>query len=1081
MRDLVNYSRLNEREIRNYIGDARINHRGRMYYFNRFVEDVVFNQTRGYISAVVRGTRLYTVKLFVNSNSDIYAVNCTCQYYRQMEKPCKHISAVLYELMRVVDNQTISYKNSHIPINAIFNRMDSEKTNLLEGHKDQIHLYPTLHVSKENSTINAFLEFKTGVSRSYVVKSVEEFLDAWFNGKKLRFGNQLTLDSGRQYYSGIDKQIMDILTDIYVTNLELLNFDKGSYRGLIRGRNIILTSSNLEKYLDIMTGNNITAAMFHNDVNTIPVVEEELPVTFEIRDMDDWMSVRFSEESIPEHLIPNSPFYYLNGKIYKALEPQSKYLSIVNEGFKQAGAHEFTVASDYQDRFVSEVVPIMKKTGIVFVSPSLKEQIVQETLKAEIYLDQYKNGICAKVVFIYGKYKINPASGHSTLASDSGFILRDIEKEQPVINILKEGGFYIEDDQYCLMDKEKIYLFVFEKLQGLQTVADVYYSEDFNKVTVKRSIHITGRVSLVDDMLEVTFNTENIDLDELKGILQSLRRKKKFYRLQDGGILPLEQHPDLDALLNIADQLDISPSDMDDGKFYIPKYRAFYIDEYFDETNDGIIEKTREFEQYVESISQVKNQVYKLPQSLENIMRDYQKVGFQWFKALTKSGLGGILADDMGLGKTLQVLALVLSEKEERNQPALVIAPTSLVYNWVSEAEKFTPELKVLAIVGDQTQRQPLLEQINEYDLVITSYPLIRRDISAYKQYRFSFCFIDEAQHVKNHYTQSARAIRKISAKNRFALTGTPMENSLMELWSIFDFIMPGYLYSQQVFQERFEKPIVNEASKEANSDLSRHIRPFILRRMKKDVLKELPEKIESTITCGLTEEQRKLYNAILAQARHEIEENIEQRGFERSHIQILAALTRLRQICCHPASFIEDYQGGSGKLELLDELLDELLSSGHRVLLFSQFTSVLDIIEKELINKGIKYFYLSGKTPAIERASIVSRFNEGESDVFLLSLKAGGTGLTLTGADTIIHYDPWWNPAVEEQATDRAYRIGQDKVVQVFKLITRKTIEEKIIQLQKKKKEMIDMVIKPGETMIQRLTSQEIRNLFEE
>jgi SNF2 family DNA or RNA helicase len=386
-----------------------------------------------------------------------------------------------------------------------------------------------------------------------------------------------------------------------------------------------------------------------------------------------------------------------------------------------------------------------------------------------------------------------------------------------------------------------------------------------------------------------------------------------------------------------------------------------------------------------------------------------------------------------------------------------------------------------LAVIGNQVQRQPLLEQIDDYDLVITSYPLIRRDISAYLGYRFSFCFIDEAQHVKNHYTQSARAIRKISAQNRFALTGTPMENSLMELWSIFDFIMPGYLYTQQTFQERFEKAIVNEASKEASSDLSRYIRPFILRRMKKDVLAELPEKIESTITCDLTEEQRKIYSAVLAQARHEIEDNIEQRGFERSHIQILAALTRLRQICCHPSSFLDDYHGGSGKLELLDELLDELLSSGHRVLLFSQFTSMLDIIEQELISKGVGYFYLSGKTPAIERASIVSRFNDGENDVFLLSLKAGGTGLTLTGADTIIHYDPWWNPAVEEQATDRAYRIGQDKVVQVFKLITRKTIEEKILKLQKKKKEMIDLVIKPGETMIQKLTKQEIRQLFEE
>jgi superfamily II DNA or RNA helicase len=1081
MRDLVNYLRLNEREIRNHIGDARIYHRGRMYFFNKFVGDIQFDEIKGYISATVRGTHNYTVKLFTNSNNDIYAENCTCAYYKEMRKPCKHIAAALFELNRVAENQAIKYKNSYRAVNAIFNRMDSEKRGLFEGQKEQIHLYPTLHVSKNSSTIDVYLELKTGVGRSYVVKSMDEFLDAWITGKKLRFGNQLILDSRKQHYSGLDAQIMELLTDIYLTNLELFYYDVGSHRGLVKGRNIVLTPSNFEKFLNIMSGNSITASMFSDDVNTVPIVEEELPVTFEIRQLDEWLSIKFSDGNIPEQLIPDSVFYYLNGKIYKVPEMQHKYLSIVNEGFKQAEAHEFIVPVNYHDRFISEVVPIMKKTGIVFVSPSLKKQIVQESLKAEVYLDQYKKGISAKVVFVYGKHRINPASGDSSLSSDSGFILRDIEKELPIINILKESGFYIDDDQYCLMDKERIYLFVFESLKELQAVADVYYSEDFNKVTVKRSIHITGRVSLLDDMLEITFDTENIDSDELKGILQSLRRKKKFYRLKDGGILPLEQHPDLDALLNIADQLDISPMDLNDGKFYVPKYRAFYIDKYLDETDNGIIEKTHDFEQYVERLSQIKNEVYEIPKSLENVLRGYQKVGFQWFKFLTKSGLGGILADDMGIGKTLQVLTLVLSEKEESKGPALVIAPTSLVYNWVSEAEKFTPELKVLAVIGNQVQRQPLLEQIDDYDLVITSYPLIRRDISAYLGYRFSFCFIDEAQHVKNHYTQSARAIRKISAQNRFALTGTPMENSLMELWSIFDFIMPGYLYTQQTFQERFEKAIVNEASKEASSDLSRYIRPFILRRMKKDVLAELPEKIESTITCDLTEEQRKIYSAVLAQARHEIEDNIEQRGFERSHIQILAALTRLRQICCHPSSFLDDYHGGSGKLELLDELLDELLSSGHRVLLFSQFTSMLDIIEQELISKGVGYFYLSGKTPAIERASIVSRFNDGENDVFLLSLKAGGTGLTLTGADTIIHYDPWWNPAVEEQATDRAYRIGQDKVVQVFKLITRKTIEEKILKLQKKKKEMIDLVIKPGETMIQKLTKQEIRQLFEE
>lgn len=1077
----MNYLRLNEREIGNYIGDPTVYHRGRMYFFNRFVEDVFYDEIRDCITARVRGTYDYHVKLFLDSNKKIYAQNCSCPYYQEFGKPCKHIAAVLFELNRIAENEHNKYKNSYKAVNAVFKRLEYENRKFVTAGSEQVYLYPTLFVSRQNNGIHAYLELKIGIMRPYVVKSIEEFMDSWINKKKLRFGNQLTLDSGKQYFSGRDQLIMEILKDIYLTDLELNYLNRHNYSSLIKGRQVILTPSRLEKFLDIMLGENIEASMFYGDVSIVSVVQEPAPVVFEIRQLDEWLSVKMGQNSIPAELVPGSSFYYLNGTIYKVPDIQKKYLSIIREGFNEAGTNEFIVPSEYQNRFISEVVPIMKKTGDVLVTPTLKEKIVQEPLKAEVYLDQYRSGICARILFHYGKYRIDPAMGSNSLLPKDTFILRNIEMEQPILNFLQEAGFIVEKGQYILTDKEKIYLFVFELLPRLQEMAGVFYSEDFKKVTVKREIRISGRVSLVGDLLEVAFDTGDIDPDELKGILQSLRRKKKFYRLKDGGILPLAQYPGLDELLHIADQMDINPKDLDGGKFYLPRYRAFYLENFFNETDNRIIGKTEDFDKYVKSIYEIKNRVFEIPKSLTNILRDYQKAGFQWLKALSESGLGGILADDMGLGKTLQVLALILSEKEKSKAPALVIAPTSLVYNWVLEAEKFAPELKVIAISGTQVQRKPLLEKMGEYDLVITSYPLIRRDIEAYQKYNFSFCIIDEAQHVKNHYTQSARAIRKISARNRFALTGTPMENSLMELWSIFDFIMPGYLYTQQKFHERFIKPIVNDGNRTASEDLSRHIRPFILRRMKKDVLKELPDKIETIVTCEMTKEQKDIYLAVLAQARNEIKANMDEVGFERSQIQILAALTRLRQICCHPASFLENYEGGSGKLELLGELLEENLSLGHRVLLFSQFTTILDIIEEDLIKKGLSYFYLSGKTPAAERASMVSRFNGGEGDVFLLSLKAGGTGLTLTGADTVIHYDPWWNPAVEEQATDRVYRIGQDKVVHVFKLITENSIEEKILLLQNKKKELIDMVIKPGETLLHKLTKEEIRQLFEE
>lgn len=698
----MNYLRLNEREISNYIGDSRIYHRGHMYFLNRFVEDVRLDEIRNCVTARVRGTIDYYVKIFLNSQKDIFAQNCTCLYYQQYGKACKHIAAVLLELSQIADNEHMKYKNSYKAVNAIFRRMETESRKTIADGREEIFLYPTLYVYEQNSVIRAYLELKTGVSRPYVVKNAEEFLDAWINQKKLRFGNQLVLDSRKQFLSDRDKSVMEILTDIYITDLELNFHNIHNHSNLIKGRQVILTPSKLERFLEIMVGESISVSMFYGNVETVPVVQEPLPMVFEIRQMDEWLSVKMNQNNIPVELVPGSSFYYLNGRIYKVPDMQNKYLSIVQQGFNEAGTNEFIVPSEYRDRFVSEVVPVMKKTGDVLVSPSLKEKIVQETLKAEVYLDQYKSGICARVIFHYGKYRINPVSGSSSLLPKNTYILRDIEMEQPVLNLLKEAGFSVENDQYILTDKEKVYLFIFEQLAELQQIVDVYYSEDFKKVTVKREIRISGQVSLVGDLLEVTFDTGDIDPNELKGILQSLRRKKKFYRLKDGGILPLTQYPDLDELLHIADQMDINPKDIDGGKFYLPKYRAFYLDNFFNETPNRIIEKTQDFEEYVKRIYEIKNKVYELPQSLTHVLRDYQKAGFQWLKVLSESGLGGILADDMGLGKTLQVLALILSEKETSNAPALVIAPTSLVYNWVLEAEKFAPELKVAAISGTQ-------------------------------------------------------------------------------------------------------------------------------------------------------------------------------------------------------------------------------------------------------------------------------------------------------------------------------------------------------------------------------------------
>ncbi len=416
-------------------------------------------------------------------------------------------------------------------------------------------------------------------------------------------------------------------------------------------------------------------------------------------------------------------------------------------------------------------------------------------------------------------------------------------------------------------------------------------------------------------------------------------------------------------------------------------------------------------------------------------------------------------------GKTLQVLAVTLSyvnrQKEEgkKAQPSMVACPSSLTLNWLGETEKFAPTLKALVVSGSAQEREKKIQTIEQYDVIITSYDSLKRDIELYEEkYQFKYMIADEAQYIKNNNTQNAKAIKRITAQTRFALTGTPIENSLSELWSIFDFIMPGYLFKYRKFKEIYELAIVKENSEEKMQRLKKMIEPFVLRRIKKEVLTELPDKTVTVLYNEMEEEQQKIYLSHLARAKKEVADEIQMNGFENSQIKILALLMRLRQICCHPNLFLQDYEGESSKLVQCMDVITDATKGGHKILLFSGYTSMFPIIEKELKKRQISYLKLTGQTKVSERIELVDKFNEDKDiKVFLISLKAGGTGLNLTGADMVIHYDPWWNLSAENQATDRTYRIGQKNNVQVYKLITKNSIEEKIYELQQKKAKLVD------------------------
>jgi len=476
-----------------------------------------------------------------------------------------------------------------------------------------------------------------------------------------------------------------------------------------------------------------------------------------------------------------------------------------------------------------------------------------------------------------------------------------------------------------------------------------------------------------------------------------------------------------------------------------------------------------------------KNQFVSLPKGFCGELRHYQEVGVHWLQFLGKTGFSGVLADDMGLGKTVQVLTHLLIEKHKKTQkhPSLIIAPTSLVMNWQREAAQFTPRLRVLVLHGQS--RKALFDQIPDYDVVITTYPLLIRDEEILPKYKYHILILDEAQYIKNVYSKAGQAARRLSARQRLCLTGTPMENHLGELWSLFHFLLPGLLGEKKQFHQLFRFPIEKNQNTERLNTLKQRIAPFFLRRIKQEVLPELPEKIEMIRPVLLTDVQREVYENIRIALHQKVLSAIQAQGISRSQIYILGALLKLRQICCDPRLLkiaAEDYtEAASAKLQLLIELLPTLILQGRRILLFSQFTEMLALIEETLKSLDIHYLKLTGKTQ--NRDELIQKFQAGDVPLFLVSLKAGGVGINLTRADTVIHYDPWWNPAVENQATDRAHRIGQDKTVFVYKLITSGTIEEKIMALQQEKKSLFDAILSGNQKALEKLSVEDIEKLF--
>jgi SNF2 family DNA or RNA helicase len=725
-------------------------------------------------------------------------------------------------------------------------------------------------------------------------------------------------------------------------------------------------------------------------------------------------------------------------------------------------------------KFCSAVLPQISKYAKVKNDLKVSEKLNVMPLSSIIYLDCNSQGhLYASVAFSYGDIEINPFRK----SSKDDTVVRNILDETKVLVAIENSGFKKTSVKYNMTDEDKIFEFLTSGVSNLTSICEVNISDDFKKINIKYPRSMTMGIKLESNLIGIEIGKLEFDPSDLKDILASYKRKKKYFRLKDGSFLNIDNEY-FNTLQRLVEDLNVTESDLEKGLIELPKYRSLYLDSLIKNNAWIQVDKSQNFREMIRSINESDDLDFLIPENLKSIMRSYQHTGFKWLKSLSKYSLGGILADDMGLGKTLQVISLVASD--DSNKPSIVVCPTSLVYNWKSEIERFSPEISTLIVAGTSTERCDLISTINEYNLILTSYDLIKRDIEFYDNYDFKYCILDEAQYIKNSTTQNAKAVKLLKSQVCFALTGTPIENSLADLWSIFDFIMPGYLYSYKEFRDKYEIPIVKDEDVSMLQRLNKQISPFILRRLKKDVLKELPDKIETLTFAQMEETQRKLYEAELLKLNNEFKNEIKEKGYEKSQIKILSMLTRLRQICCDPTLCYDNYDGGSAKLDLCMEIIKNSIENNHKILIFSQFTSMLRIIEKELIFNNIAYYMLTGATKSMERLDLANRFNIDSTQVFLISLKAGGTGLNLTGADVVIHFDPWWNISAQNQATDRTHRIGQNNKVQVFKLIAKNTIEEKIEKLQQNKKDLADTVIKKGEVLINSLTKNEIDSLFQ-
>ncbi len=838
--------------------------------------------------------------------------------------------------------------------------------------------------------------------------------------------------------------------------------------------NILLTDSLLDRFYELVQGTSIQLADKSGESTqkrTIRCREGNVKIRLRVSPQMDakkqYMGLRLTGD-LPHIQKGRETAYAITQDDYlmrmdvstaKAIEPLCR---IADDG----GSLSVLIGRKRISDFLYTILPMLRQYADVEEDLDGVAAFLPDEVAFRFYLDVEADNLICRATAVYGDWEKSIAQIGDDLRSDPKEDFRDLYREGEVFDTIL--CYFPEINQkrdlfHCARDEEAVYNVLCNGVEELMAFGEVQSTAAFKRLGIRRIPKITVGVAVESEIMNLTISSDDISREELLEVLEGYRRKKKFYRLKNGDFINLEEE-NLEALCSLMDTLQLSPQEFVRGKMNLPTYRALYLDQMLAQNSGIYAKRDSRFRKLVKEFKTVDDSDFEVPESLQDIMRNYQVTGYKWLRTLAAYGFGGILADDMGLGKTLQTIAVMLAYKEEgATEPWLVVCPASLVYNWQAELQRFAPQLSVCMMVGTQKERETKLRGYADADVVVTSYDLLKRDIDQYEDCHFLGQVLDEAQFIKNHSTAAAKAVKLVHSRIHYALTGTPIENRLSELWSIFDFLMPGFLYTYENFRKELETPIVKDKDEAASMRLKHMVAPFILRRLKKDVLKDLPDKLEKVYYAKFEKKQQKVYDAQVAhmQALLGAESDSE---YAKDKIRVLAELTRIRQICCDPSLIFEDYDGGSAKREACMDLIHQAIEGEHRILLFSQFTSMLALLEEDLQKEGIAYYKITGETPKQKRVEMVQEFNEGDVPLFLISLKAGGTGLNLTGADVVIHYDPWWNLAVQNQATDRAHRIGQTNVVSVYRLIARDSIEENILKMQETKKDLAEEILS-GET----------------